>query len=235
MQRARLALVLCAVLTAGCAGPPRPRLSPEMRAEFMQPIARPGDIVAAELAFARMAGEEGRWTAFREYADEQAIMFVPEKVAAQQWLKGRKDPAAPLSWEPYEVWSSCDGSVGVTRGGWNSGDKRGWFTTVWKRYPDGTQRWLLDHGDEDASVPGPPELIEAHVADCPEGSWLPPQDLAVVTPGEGEFFGGSSDDQTLRWGGRVDRWGGRIVTVDVWDGAQFQRVLHQTVAPPAQD
>ena len=237
MLRAYLGLVVIAMMVAGCSGPRGgpPDLSPAMRDTFMKPVAKPGDIVAAELAFARMAEEEGQWTAFREYAAEGAIMFDPAKVDARDWLKNRADPPVAVSWEPYEVWSSCDGSIGVTRGAYVKGDERGWYTTIWKRMPDGTHRWLLDHGQKDPAVPGPPELIEAHIAECPELPWSPTQELQVGTPGQGEFFGGTSDDRTLRWGGRVDQWGGRIVTVDVWDGTQFQRVLHQTIAPPAKD
>lgn len=231
-MRGGLVLALAAGLLAGCAArTPGPPPAPSAQVKSM---ARPGDLVAADLAFARLAAEKGRWAAFRTYADKTGIMFVPQKVNAQTWLKGRAEPATPLGWEPHEVWSSCDGSIGVTRGGWQAGAAKGWFTTVWKRQDDGTYRWLLDHRDQDAKIGKPPELIEAHVAECHDGPIAVSMDeLPVVAPGEGEFFGGASDDGTLRWGGRVDKWGGRIVTVDVWDGAQFQRVLHQAVAPPA--
>ncbi|RVQ66929.1 hypothetical protein EKN06_08230 [Croceicoccus ponticola] len=224
----------CAALLAGCAASPRgPQTG--MRSEMLKPIAKPGDVVATELAFARAAGEKGRWAAFREYAADTGVMFVPEMVNAQSWLKRRAEPTTPLVWEPYEVWSSCDGSIGVTRGGWRSDTKKGWFTTVWQRQDDGSYRWLLDHGDEDAKTPPPPEMIEAHVAECPKLPWPPAQTLNVAAPGNGEFFGGASDDGTLRWGGRVDNWGGRIVTIDVFNGTEFQRVLHQTIAPPVKD
>lgn len=224
-------MAIAVTLLSGCASGPRER-NAAVPSALMKPIARPGDVVATELAFARYAAEYGRWVAFGQYSDDAGVMFVPEMVNAKTWLKGQPEPANKLSWEPYEVWSSCDGSIGVTRGGWQAGEAKGWFTTVWKRQDDGTYRWLLDHGDVDPAIGGPPEFIEAHVADCPAGDWLPPISMAEAVPGNGEFFGGASDDHTLRWGGRVDRWGGRIVTVDLWDGEAFQRVLHQTIAPP---
>lgn len=231
-MRGGLVVAVMAGLLAGCsARAPAPPAAPSA---LLKPMARPGDVVAAELAFARLSAEKGIWASFRTYADKAGVMFVPQKVNAQTWLKGRAEPKGPLTWEPYEVWSSCDGSIGVTRGAYQWGTDRGWFTTVWKRQADGTYRWLLDHSDSDAKIGKPPELIEAHVAECHDGPLAVAMDeLPVVTPGEGEFFGGASDDGTLRWGGRVDKWGGRIVTVDVWNGAQFQRVLHQSVAPPA--
>lgn len=229
--RVLLALAVPVLAMSGCAAPRQQ--GPAANATLLPPVAKPGDVVAAELAFANMAAEQGRWAGFRAYADKSGLMFVPQKVNALDWLKGRAEPTTPLTWDPYEVWSSCDGSIGVTRGGWRAGAAKGWFTTVWKRQPDGAYRWLLDHGDEDAKVGPVPELIEAHVAECHDGPIaVAMEELPVVTPGEGEFFGGASDDGTLRWGGRVDQWGGRIVTVDVWNGTQFQRVLHQTVAPP---
>ncbi|MDR7101050.1 hypothetical protein [Croceicoccus sp. BE223] len=232
MRGTRL-IPLIALALAGCAGPRG--APPAAETAMLKPVARPGDLVATELAFAALAAEKGRWAAFATYADPAGIMFVPEKVNARQWLKGRAEPSTPLTWEPYEVWSSCDGSVGVTRGGWVSGVKNGWFTTVWKRQADGSYRWLLDHGEEDAKIGPVPELIEAHVAECPEPDWHPEEDLVSVAPGNGEFFGGASDDGTLRWGGRIDRWNGRIVTIEVWNGTAFQKVLHQVIAPPPAD
>ncbi|MBS7670871.1 hypothetical protein [Croceicoccus gelatinilyticus] len=230
----RLGVAFLALALAGCAAGGPSRGGPG--GPDLKPIAQPGDVVAAELAFASMAQEEGQWTAFREYAAEDGVMFVPELVNAKDWLKKRENPAQSVAWQPHEVWSSCDGSVNVTRGAWQRPDgSTGWFTTVWQRQKDGEYRWLMDHGDTLTKPLTQPDLIDAHVADCPELPWPPAQELLEAVPGNGEFFGGSSDDRTLRWGGRVDQWGGRIVTVDVWDGGQFQRVLHQTVAPPKAD
>ena len=69
--------------------------------------------VSAE-AFARAAQEKGQWTAFREYAADDALMFVPQPVAAKDWLKKQANPAQAVTWQPYAVWSSCDGSLAVT-------------------------------------------------------------------------------------------------------------------------
>ncbi|MBB3990484.1 hypothetical protein [Croceicoccus naphthovorans] len=229
----RIAVALAAALAlAGCAA--GGQRGPD-RGPALKPIAEPGKVVATEIAFAQMAQEEGQWTAFAEYAADDGVMFVPEKVNAQDWLKKRPNPAQSVAWQPHEVWSSCDGSIGVTRGAWQRPDGSvGWFTTVWHRQKDGEYRWVMDHGDAAAKPLAEPEMIEAHVAECPTQPWAPSEDLLEGVPGNGEFFGGASDDGTLRWGGRVDRWGGRIVTIDVWDGAEFQRVLHQTIAPPQQ-
>ena len=48
--------------------------------------------VDAELAFARDAKRIGQWSAFRKWADRDAVMFTPQAVWVQQFLKDRKDP-----------------------------------------------------------------------------------------------------------------------------------------------
>jgi hypothetical protein len=105
--------------------------------------------VDAERAFAAMAQTHGQWTAFRKYALPQGHMFVPERVAAQQWLQGRADPPVSVMWWPAHAFRSCDGSVAVTTGPWvrDGGKLKGYFTTLWVRQPDGQWRWWLDHGD----------------------------------------------------------------------------------------
>src|SRR5690606_29429218 len=96
--------------------------------------ADPGKVVAAEIAFARTAQEKGQWTAFAEFAADDAVMFVPAPVKAKDWLKGQRDPAEAVRWQPHQVWSSCDGTLAVTRGAWQRADgSTGYFTTVWQR------------------------------------------------------------------------------------------------------
>ena len=75
-----------------------------------------------ELSFARTAQEKGQWTAFAQTSTDQAVMFVPEAVNAHEWLKKRANPAEAVRWQPHEVFSSCDGSLAVTRGSWQRPD-----------------------------------------------------------------------------------------------------------------
>ncbi|MGN6692381.1 MAG: hypothetical protein ACTHJU_15705, partial [Sphingopyxis sp.] len=62
--------------------------------------ANPSGFIAAEIAFARLAQDKGQWTAFRETAAPDAVMFVPQRVRAQDWLKSKKDPAEAVKWQP---------------------------------------------------------------------------------------------------------------------------------------
>lgn len=83
--------------------------------------ANPSGFIAAEIAFARLAQEKGQWTAFRETAAPEAVMFVPQRVKARDWLKSQKDPAEAVKWQAHAVYVSCDGNVGVTTGAWQKG------------------------------------------------------------------------------------------------------------------
>ena len=138
--RAALLTALAASLVAGCAsGGPGVRGArlggPRDREEFR---ANPSAVIAAELAFARLAQEKGQWTAFLETSTEEAVMFVPQPVNARQWLRGRANPPQAVRWQPHQVWSSCDGTLAVTKGAWQRPDGTvGYFTTIWERQRDG--------------------------------------------------------------------------------------------------
>ncbi len=102
---------------------------------------------------------------FRETAAPEAVMFVPQRVKARDWLKSQKDPAEAVKWQPHSVYVSCDGNAGVTTGAWQKGPANGFFTTVWLRDPrSGKINWILDHGDELGSAREAPEFIASKQA-----------------------------------------------------------------------
>ena len=181
-----LALVLGACAADGARGP---------RDGFVRPFADPGQVIATERAFARMAREKGTWTAFRHYATKDALWPAPALANVHQSLKGTPDPAQPILWGPDAAWSSCDGSFAVTTGeaAYPSGRKSR-FLTVWQRQADGEYRWVLDQGFDSAGGPIDPETISAKVAECPKG---PRPDRRVR---RGEAWGsGAANDGTLAW------------------------------------
>ena len=180
--------------------------------------ANPSAIVKAELAFARLAQEKGQWTAFRETADKDAVMFAPEAVNAQSWLKKRADPPRAVAWQPYRIFVSCDGGYAASTGPWTQPDgTSGTFTTIWRRQKDGGFKWLLDFGSDTKVPPQDDPIIEGKVADCAgpgrgsgavslmdggergqsarKGKWEPVR-IAIPPPPSGE---GQSDDGSLRW------------------------------------
>ena len=230
MKRIVTALSACALLA-----------SPSVaRERGPRQFANPSAVVAAELAFARLAQEKGQWTAFRETATKDAVMFVPGPTNAQAWLRKQANPAAAVRWQPHEVWISCDGSAAVTRGAWQAGGGQagggqnataaGYFITMWQRQKDGRYKWRLDQS-EALAVPLPaPDGIAGHVASC---SGRPVRLGAAYRPEVAGEIWGESDDGTLRWS-TVTPPNGRFTVVSTWDGAALNRVIEQAaVNPPA--
>ena len=130
----------------------------------------PSAVAAAEIAFNQLAKEKGQWTAFRETAADDAVMFVPQKVLAKDWLKGRVDPPAPVSWQPQKIWVSCDGRTGASTGAWQRPNGTvGYFTTIWRLDDKGRWKWVLDHGDLLAQPRPAEDYLEGHVAKCRRG------------------------------------------------------------------
>ena len=133
----RAFLISLVVALAACAPG-----SQRFREGDLRPAANPGQVIATERAFARMAREKGTWTAFRRYATDDALWPSPGLVGVQQSLKDTPDPAQPVIWGPDAAWSSCDGSLAVTTGEamFPSGRKSR-FLTVWQRQSDGEIVW----------------------------------------------------------------------------------------------
>jgi hypothetical protein len=186
--------------------------------------ANPSALIATELAFAREAGEKGQWTAFRDYAADNAVMFVPQQVTAKDWLKKRANPPQAVTWEPYAVWMSCDGTMGVTKGAWQRPDgTSGYFITVWRKQKNGAYKWELDQGDALAQPLAAPEMISGDVADCSRAS--PPE-----IPAAAGRTVGWSDDKTLQWIVEVKPDNSRSFKVNRWTGQGYQEVLRSDVA-----
>ncbi len=102
--------------------------------------------VDAERAFAADAQRIGQWSAFRKYADRDAVMFTPQAVWAHEFLKDRKDPPKAVAWHPTQSWVSCDGRTAVNTGpAFRDGKAYGNFNTVWQR-EKGDWLWVYDAG-----------------------------------------------------------------------------------------
>ncbi len=166
-------------------------------APAVTPIGNPSALIAAESAFARLAREKGQWTAFAATATDEAEMFVPQRVVAKLWLKGRANPAQAVQWQPSMVWMSCDGSAGVTFGAYQAGggyqagqapnSSGGWFSTVWQRQrKKGDYKWLLDQGGDLASPLAGADFITGKVADCPPRPRRDPLTDAPPKPKRGD-------------------------------------------------
>ncbi len=209
-------------------------------------LANPSAAIAAEIAFARLAQDKGQWTAFKATAADEAVMFTPRMVLAQTWLKDRANPPVPLTWQPAEVWASCDGSLMVTTGAWQRADpggaKHGWFTTVWQRQEKGGYKWVFDHGDETAAPLAAAEMISARVAECPERRagprpaagqkrGKPPKPpKAPPIPFDPAQREGRANDGSLTWRVTVAPDGARSFTARMAVDGQMQDIRNERVA-----
>jgi hypothetical protein len=226
------ALLALTALTACSPQRPLPGMVPQS--------ANPSAVIAAEIAFNRLAQEKGQWTSFRETAAKSATMFVPDVVDAQEWLKGRADPSKSVKWQPHRVFMSCDGRTGVTTGAWQRPDGSvGYFTTVWQWIPkgnpdprmpgvmgDGEWKWVLDHGGALTAPRAEPEFIETKIASCKGRANAP-----LTAPDVGvQMKSGFSYDQSLNWEWQVRPDKSRTISVRLWNGSDFDEVLVDKVA-----
>ena len=198
--------------------------------------------VDAERAFAADAQKIGQWTAFRKYADKDAVMFTPQAVWVQEFLKDRKDPPKTVRWAPAQSFVSCDGRIAVNTGPWWGADgvHHGYFTTVWQR-SGRDWHWVYDGGDgETGAIPPAPASPQVHRASCrakaPGAPIIPPPPLtpkqARTTPEDNGR--GESADKTLGWDWKVEKSGARRFRVYQWNGRRYAQVLvNDIAAPPA--
>ena len=182
--------------------------------------AEPQTAIDAERAFAGDAQKLGQWTAFRKYAADDAIMFAPNKVNAQTFLKELKDPPTAVFWWPGKSFVSCDGSYAVNTGPWvrQWGKAVGYFTTVWEKQSDGGWKWIYDGGEALENARGEGGDIKPQVASC-EGK---PAGLPNAS---------KSPDGSLAWAIDVGSAGQRSFRAYIWNGKEYQTVIEDLVAP----
>jgi hypothetical protein len=204
----------------------------------MTGYANPSAVIDAEIALGRLAREKGQWTAFRDTAARDAILFAPDRVGAAAWLKGKPNPPVAMTWQVHEVWMSCDGSYAVARGAWQQpgtgqSGSGGVYATIWQRQPGrGGYKWVLGLREATATPPEAPDMIPAHVADCSNRPRRPaqggkpsspPKELATIDPADAQ-----SNDGTLRWVATLDGKGAGSFVVSRWNGSGYveaERIL----------
>ncbi|WP_051503970.1 hypothetical protein [Sphingomonas jaspsi] len=207
-----------------------------MLALLLAAAAEPQDAIAAERAFIADAQKNGQWTAFRNWAAFDALMFTPEPTYAQDFLRKRADPPQSVDWAPALSIVSCDGRVAVNHGPWWKGDGHGTFTTIWFER-DGKWRWTYDGGQSGTAVGPVPKDPTVRKASC---NHLPPRGPAnaygtgrLGTP-DGKApstMQGSSDDMSLRWGWTRDPDAKeRRIVVETWNGWTYDVAFAETVA-----
>lgn len=217
-----------ALMLASCAsGGGRPNDRERFQRIAGKAAANPSEVVKAELSFARLAREKGQWTAFRETAADDAVMFVPNLTNAQTWLKNKADPAEAVDWQPHKITMSCDGTMAVSTGAWQDAKGgTGRFITIWQKQNAEVRRrlgketdwkWVFDHGlSVDTPLPEP-DFVETKVASC-EGE-----------PAKGAAAGylGASNDGTFRWTANDGSQNVRNLSIMLWNGTGFDSVIDE--------
>jgi len=195
----------------------------------------PTSAIDAEHAFARDSKRIGQWSAFRKWADRDAVMFTPQAVWARTFLEPLKNPPRSISWRPSVSYVSCDGRTAVNSGPWFTQDGKlaGYFTTVWQRTRAGW-RWVYDGGGP-LTGPAPAHKPQVRRAACSGHAPGPPIKAPPrLTPSEArttpdDSGRGESADGTLGWDWKVEKNGARRLRVYQWNGHRYAIVLHNEV------
>ncbi len=197
--------------------------------------AAPATAIDAERAFARDAQRLGQWTAFRKWADRDAVVFTPQARWARDALP-KSNPRVAIRWWPAHSFVSCDGRTAVNTGPWVQPDSHGFFTTVWQKTEAGW-RWAYDGGDvQPGHVPKPikPQVHRSACSGKPPGApIIPPPPLSAKqarsTPEDNGR--GQSADRTLGWDWKVEKNGTRKFRLYQWDGRAYSQVLFNDIKP----
>ena len=192
--------------------------------------------VEAERAFNRDAQTKGQWTASRQYAHPDAVVFTPQATWARDFLKNKADPAVASKWSPNSSFVSCDGGLAVNTGPWRSADGRqsGFFTTVWEKNKDGW-RWISDGRHTVARPIAVRNVPLVRTGSCKGRAPGPPLSAPPPTrPGPGgaapdDFGRGHSGDRTLGWEWRVRANGVRQFRAYLWNGRRYTVALDQQI------
>lgn len=196
--------------------------------------AAPQSAIDAERALIQTAQTHGQWTAFKAYADPDAVMLTPQAQWADEFLKDKKDPPAAVHWSPNASIVSCDGRIAVNTGPWRSADGRrsGYFTTVWQK-EKGQWRWIY-HGENTLNQPltarTTPIVRKGSCRGRPPGAPLmtPPSTKKGPRGALPDDFGsGQSADRTMGWDWRVGQKNVRHIRVFLWTGRRYKVAINQ--------
>lgn len=132
------------------------------------PPSHVAPVVAAERAFAAEARQAGTGPAFARYVDpDRGLLFTPDPVPAKPLFDAGQWPRGLLRWWPAYAGIAASGELGFSTGPYEAGEAprlhHGWFLTIWGKRPDGSWRWLLDHGTPTQEAAGldPAAPVEA--------------------------------------------------------------------------
>jgi len=144
-------------------------------------------LVEAERSFSRASAELGTRDAFIRYLADDAVVFRPGPVNAQEYL--RQQPMEPglLSWAPVFADVGAAGDLGFTTGPWefrrDPADAEaiacGQYFSIWRKQADGSWKVVIDHGTV-SPAPREKEPLHTPVRLTGEAGDSAPTDVAVL-------------------------------------------------------
>lgn len=145
-----LVVIVCLCLAAACA--------PNSDVEALK-----SELMEADIAFARMAFEQGRNVAFLEFmAEDVTIMprrgdLIRGRNAYRKQLSESSAAEPVVRWKPFFADISQSGDLGYTMGTFQYFENKqegaavlreGSYVTIWKKQPDGRWRFVFDAGND---------------------------------------------------------------------------------------
>lgn len=140
-----------------------------------EPKSAADQVEAAERAFAADGLALGVRDSFLKHMADDAIIFAPQPVNARAFYEGRVAETGPrLEWWPAWVVAAQSGDLALSAGpSFVDGRPSGWFSSIWRKDPDGAWRWIYDGGGAADPVSAPAQATPAakgRVAEIDEGS-----------------------------------------------------------------
>lgn len=240
-----LALAAC----VGGGGPPKPtkrEVAMIDRALSTAPgAAQPSTIVAAEVAFSRLAAETTPAAAFLQYAAApNAQVHTGEGlVSVAQWVAQPGFPTAATKWSTRAVAITCDGALAASTGRYTDPNGIiGNYVLIWQRQGDNAYRWIYHAAGPD--VPQPPprtrlqdgnitvtalDAVQGLVASCPRGGAAipPPPALSLASDRPGAAM--LARDGTLRWHWQQGDEGERRVAAEYFYEGRWLTAFEHTL------
>jgi ketosteroid isomerase-like protein len=133
-----------------------------------------GSLIAAEKAYAKLAGDKGfREASISVFADD-AVIFTPNVVNGKKfWQETREDPV--ISWRPAFASIARSGELGYTTGPAEYRKSRdaekpyafGQFITIWQKNANGVWKVALDVGLNHPQPQEPEAGIRTYIPSAP--------------------------------------------------------------------
>ena len=135
-------------------------VSPPLTRDAVAPTGVTGPFVAADLAFAKLAGDSGAAVAFSRWASPDAVIFANRGMLTRGPAEiGRAvDGPAKWQWHPVAAGAARSGDLGWTVGEAiisAAGEQPSYskYLTVWTRQADGSVRFVTDGGNQRPAAP----------------------------------------------------------------------------------